>query len=794
MTTNLSKGTEFERRVASLLRSSTGYKNLQEQQHIRGVNVDMTFQKQWRPHKYLTIGVECKNWKSGLDRDALMEICFSYKPLLENKDIDELWIVTPHPAHATVQEFANGLSNIALFHINELEQDIIDFSIYAHYLIRQFDEEQLRQYYVQPREYSSSKRIHETILSWLAKDTAVPVAIWAGYGVGKTSYAKYLAAELASNFLADSSERIPIYVPLGDYYTSPRLDGLLSNVLTNNNGVHGYNYNTFLNLHEAGRFVIILDGFDEMKYAMSSAEFHAISLEIRRLVRPNSKVILLGRPSAILSGEEHELLVKGKRHSSGVDISDEIGIHFLEIRIDFFTPTEYLEFVTKYLRTNYSGPNKDDFIAGRLKELEDANISEVLRRPVQARLLSQILLHPNNSIEKISKYDLYNLFVDECLARESRKHARQRTSSNTLRRFMQDLAWWLWTTKRTRTFTVYEIPNSLSSNYIQPNTDVISSLRELLISSFTDEQSIGLVEEKDAGTFYFPHQSFTEFLIADYVIDRRLSAAEFADFVKSFNPEIESFLLAYTKEDICYSLYLRLASYEVHITPQIMLFLSKSPRLRADPGALLASSSQFELQYAVEFFCAIEAEDSMQSVQKCLRRLSEIGASFYPAFFVAILWASVKEEADTEGIILDLLGAIVGALAKVGGIRSDDDGERSIVGRNIEFLRKILNCTTTEQDGSWISFGVSAAFVVASGLDWSSAASFLGEKQVVCRLRTEKIRLLKSKSELAVFDEWLFHAIAERRHKERSEQIADEHRDHGQASITSLGSVLPDGK
>src|ERR1700722_374088 len=794
MPTNTFKGTEFERRVASLLRSSTGYRNLQEQQHIRGVNVDMTFQKQWRPHKYLTIGVECKDWKSGLDRNALMEICFSYRPLLDNKDIDELWVITPNPVHATVQEFANGMSNIALFHINELEQDIIDFSIYAHYLIRQFDEEKLRQYYVQPRQYNSAKRIHDTILSWLAIDSAMPAAIWAGYGIGKTSYAKYLAAELAGKFLSDSSERIPIYVPLGDYYTSPRLDGLLSNVLTNNNGVHGYNYNTFLNLHEAGRFVIILDGFDEMKYAMTSAEFHAIALEIRRLIRPNSKVILLGRPSAIISGEEHELLVKGTRRSSGVDISDEIGIQFFEIRINFFTPGAYREFVTKYLRSNYSGPNKDDFIAARLRELEDANISEVMRRPVQARLLSQILLHPNNSIEKLSKYDLYNLFVDECLARESRKHARQRTSSNTLRRFMQDLAWWLWTTKRTRTFTIYEIPNSLSANYVNPNADVISSLRELLISSFTDEASIGLVEEKDAGTFYFPHQSFTEFLIADYVIDRRLSSVEFSDFVKSFNPEIESFLLAYTKEDICYSLYLRLPSYGVPITPQIISFLSKSSRLRDNPDALLADGSQFELQYAVEFFCAIEAEDSVRAVQKCLLRLSEIRSSFYSVFFVALLWASVKESAATEGIIIDLFHAIIGVLSRAGGIRSNDDDENPIEGRNIEFLRNIFGCITIDQDGSWFSFGISAAFAVASGLDWSAVAAFLGEKQVTCRLRTEAIRLVMSKSELLFFDEWFSLELEERRRAERREKSANEYVGHGQASISSRGGDASNDK
>jgi Holliday junction resolvase len=71
---NAQRGSDFEAHVARLLRSSTGYKNVREQQHICGKNVDIVFQKQWNPHRYRTIAVECKNWKSGIDRQAIKDI------------------------------------------------------------------------------------------------------------------------------------------------------------------------------------------------------------------------------------------------------------------------------------------------------------------------------------------------------------------------------------------------------------------------------------------------------------------------------------------------------------------------------------------------------------------------------------------------------------------------------------------------------------------------------------------------------------------------------------------------
>src|SRR6185312_234598 len=190
------KGSDFEARVARLLKSSTGYKNVREQQHIHGKNVDLVFEKQWTPKKQRKIAVECKNWDNGVDRQTVRDIYFDYKPLFDQKEIDELWIVTPKPVAATVQEHIDGFDGIEIFHIRELEQDIIDFSLYATYLRDRFKSDPLAKFYIPSRLESSDRTLHSAIEAWLALASAKPVAIWAGYGMGKTSYASFLASQL----------------------------------------------------------------------------------------------------------------------------------------------------------------------------------------------------------------------------------------------------------------------------------------------------------------------------------------------------------------------------------------------------------------------------------------------------------------------------------------------------------------------------------------------------------------------------------------------------------------------
>ena len=106
--------------------------------------------------------------------------------------LDEVMaVVTPQPVAATVQEYADSFAGLEILHINEFEQDIIDFSLYTTYLINRFSQDRLSQYYIPSRLEHSRQTFHDEVRKWLASSSGDPIALWAGYGMGKTSYAKH---------------------------------------------------------------------------------------------------------------------------------------------------------------------------------------------------------------------------------------------------------------------------------------------------------------------------------------------------------------------------------------------------------------------------------------------------------------------------------------------------------------------------------------------------------------------------------------------------------------------------
>lgn len=100
-------------------------------------------------------------------------------------------------------------------------------------------------------------------------DDYTPIAILAGYGMGKTSFSTMLASKFASQCLSGETSRIPIYLKLGDIFNEQGIEGLVCKYFASQYNVSGFTYPLFLEFNRLGRFLIILDGFDEMKHAMS---------------------------------------------------------------------------------------------------------------------------------------------------------------------------------------------------------------------------------------------------------------------------------------------------------------------------------------------------------------------------------------------------------------------------------------------------------------------------------------------------------------------------------------------
>ena len=489
--------------------------------------------------------VEAKNWSAPLSKTDLEAIYGGYASLLLNNKIDELLVVSRHRLTSpAAKNFIQDTPHFSHLTFNEFQESILGFHQYLSAYVYAHQSDGLEEYYIPPV-LDDGRSLEDHIESWLSSDSKHPIAIIAGYGMGKTSFARHLAFQLAQRFLAGEPGRVPILVALGTISREQSLEGLVGTVLAGSNpAVVNYNFPTFSHLNELGRFVIFLDGFDEMKHMMSQSEFYATFDELNKLARGRAKVILSGRPTAFLSDSERETVLRGAQKVGRATVSKPGAPKYTELKLSLFSPDQLRKFIRSYMERHRRVGNievSDSLLQKRQIEIEDKAHEELISRPIHARMLADLATDPGFSIGGLSRFGLYDHFVNHLIAQEIRKPGRGRLYRATDRRlFLADLAWYLWTSESSKLgCRLDDLPDDLFLAYKPDGEDLISVKRDLLSGSFLDE--------KAGGVFFFSHRSFQEFLVAEHIWNRmvdepNLTATVADHMVQMISPEVFDFL------------------------------------------------------------------------------------------------------------------------------------------------------------------------------------------------------------------------------------------------------------
>jgi hypothetical protein len=566
-------GDEFRDHIAALLR--TRYDNVQTEVKLAAKKADIYFEIQAGPRRRIKAAAECKHWGRALTRDDVKNILAEYDPARQHKEIDEVWIISSQTPSPGAREFVESYPYCQLMTGMECEQEIVDFYPMITSLIESYKADPISKYYISPSFYGPGEAkadLHSHVEKWLADDGANPIAIWAGYGMGKTSYSKFLASVLAQRCCGNYGARIPILISLGEFTTAPDLETLITAQLANHYGVRFFSTAAFRLLNAYHRFVIILDGFDEMKFAMAPNDFNHISAQIRNTAAVNSKLLLLGRPDSIESEEEASRLTSSRLHT--VPLKADSAPDFESLRMAFLSREEYLKLIRNFLA------NTTDIKSGRkpidqlLAAVESLDLGDILSRPVQAKMLAEVAADPDADLSAVSRFTLYELFIKSILRREEVKAARRHLGTSQRLHFMRLLAWWLWTVKKTRTFAANEIPAEIVQKFLIPNVSFEGLRRELLIGSVLEEKNVGyFLAEKDAGIFYFPHTSFTEFLVADYIMSTDFLSIDVVKLPDALYGEVPTFLHEHPSKDATFAVYKRMKAARIAMTTDCIQIL-----------------------------------------------------------------------------------------------------------------------------------------------------------------------------------------------------------------------------
>jgi hypothetical protein len=534
------QGNSFRDSVAALLRAAH-FENVVIEPRIGFKKVDIAYEENTFTQRR-RIAVECKDYGRPLTKQQIVdEIWTEYRELLEARLIHQILIVGRVALNADARSFVELTQALAFKTYTELLNSVMDFGSYLQAMRAQFNEQGLNNYYVKPK-LEDGTDLEGKITSWLGEPISRPIAILAGYGMGKTSFARRMASITAIEHTAASERRLPILIRLGEIANEQGLEGLLGKVFTATHSVRNYHFDLFMELNRAGRFVIILDGFDEMKHTMSWGQFKYNFQELNRLVVENSKVLLLGRPSAFLSEQEHNLVLRGIQRHGTKDIKEPGWPDYEELRLAEFTPETAYDFMAAYLRyamraARATGTETiDDATAEqRMAEVRGIGFEYLIGRPVQARMLADIAADITIRLREFSRFELYEIFITRLVDREQTKAARQQISVEDRRAFIRGVAWWLWQRSSSSGFHSTDLPPNHVMPFLTDSGDDLQSLkRDLLIGS--------MLEKKAGDTFYFAHRSFHEFLVAEYILERNWRPGEMHHVASALTPEIARFL------------------------------------------------------------------------------------------------------------------------------------------------------------------------------------------------------------------------------------------------------------
>lgn len=416
-------------------------------------------------------------------------------------------------------------------HANELEM-----------LFRQYSNETFRRM-AALRKASELQDLEQVVSTW-AEDATITqgLALLGSYGTGKSTFARRLACVWAKRYRDRQTSRIPFLIELREFGSHQDIEGLITHELTNRHRVRNGSFELFSRLNHGGKFLLILDGFDEMKEGLSEDVLLFNFNEINRLLVPGSKVLLCGRPTAFASQGEQVKILGGSADSHLINRAQ-----YLQIQIAAFSKEETARCLQMHIE------HAEKRIAKKLQEQvteigrmldQQPRLEDLFARPVHLPMLIAVLPEWSGPLASLDRAALYGRFIDKIIAREIQKRRAEmqgRFSAEDRRFFARRLAAAMYKQGQTRSIRFSSIPESVVAPFVRAPMSSDSTKRDLVAACF--------LERKSPDILFFAHKSFGEFLVADFFVSELRDWSNTDELGVSPTPEIISFLLEMLGEE-----------------------------------------------------------------------------------------------------------------------------------------------------------------------------------------------------------------------------------------------------
>ena len=475
------------------------------------------------------VAVDIIDWRTSVTASKASQIIADYTPALTANYIDQALIVSQTKASGKAMRLFEVNKKILFVTVNEFLSRHLDLRRYLTALCTRHENDGLLNQFVplrarrerNARVKSRSFDAMSHLENWVDKDNDNTLFVGGAYGFGKSTLARQFAYTMARRYLLEGQGRIPIYLAMSSLRQS--LFELVNEFFTTQNQIPAYSYTMFEWLNRLGLFVIIIDELDAVRH-------RGFWLELASLHDGKSKVLCLGRSPA---QTQEESFVIGNAE----ELRSE-AMNYPIIWLDQFSKTDVVDLVRKHMAGQHTSSGaaleRYDAVLGEMRGV--LGEMELLRRPLFARVVADLLVNAHDPIESVTNYSLFDALLWIVLDRERVKYGAPLSPVRT-RDTLRSLAWQSWTRGKTIGLGIDKLANDFvekAAQHVGGDTDSLPCIAGSALFRIVGD---GLE---------FAHRAFQEFLVAEhvtrYITSSSFDEDEFIAIVPFITEEIVGFI------------------------------------------------------------------------------------------------------------------------------------------------------------------------------------------------------------------------------------------------------------
>lgn len=513
---------EIRRKVISIFKLK-GYVNLEENKRIGGVMVDLYGEQPIPDEEPLRTVMQCYRQ---VDGETVTQFNKVLKQLSDK--VERGFLISEVSIDPQVVELPKSNRRLKLQTIEDLLRNLIDFECYLDWVIENYERDEVSEYYVdlscekhEAKRVETFPSIHTYVNEFLTKGDKNYIFLLGEYGAGKTSFCKKYARDLAMQYKTRrTGNRIPMLINLRDYGKIMNIKEFITNFLVNTLKLKNADYDTFNAMNEAGLFLFIFDGFDEMSQKVDPKMVRQNFEELTKTIIGRNKVLLTCRTEFFRSSSQVEEVL------SGAYVSSELHPKFEILYLQDFPEDKIEQFLWRKV-------GREVGKAYFLQMQETYNLMELAHRPVLLNMIVASWPKLITQKKEIRVADLYQVYTNLWLERDIQSNRTLLNKEDKVV-FMEELAFQMYLTDKLSVHYT-EIPEKIGQHFKLGEVKQIEYLAH-------DVMTCSFLNRDEAGNYKFAHKSFMEYFVAKRLVKEIQDNAPSYVKKKSLTAAIANFL------------------------------------------------------------------------------------------------------------------------------------------------------------------------------------------------------------------------------------------------------------